>query len=147
MVKLFGKPIRVNRSAQTDRSAWSNGQEASHDVGANLFLGNLASEVDEKLLFDTFSAFGPIRGSPRVMRDADGGGSKGFGFVSFETFEAADNAIEAMNGQYLCGKGISVNFAFKKGSHERHGSAAERYVLLTPIVPPVVEAESFGSRT
>lgn len=30
------------------------------DVGANLFVGNLDVEVDEKLLFDTFSAFGVI---------------------------------------------------------------------------------------
>lgn len=30
------------------------------DVGANLFVGNLDAEVDEKLLFDTFSAFGVI---------------------------------------------------------------------------------------
>lgn len=30
------------------------------DVGANLFVGNLDPEVDEKLLYDTFSAFGMI---------------------------------------------------------------------------------------
>lgn len=30
------------------------------DVGANVFVGNLDPEVDEKLLFDTFSAFGVI---------------------------------------------------------------------------------------
>jgi splicing factor 3B subunit 4 len=30
--------------------------------------------------------------------------SKGFGFVSFDAFEAADAAIEAMNGQFLCNK-------------------------------------------
>ena len=122
MVVLFGKPIRVNKSAynQSDR--------LSYDIGANLFIGNLDPEVDEKLLFDTFSAFGPIFGSPKVMREGDGGPSRGFGFVSFESFEAADNAIEAMNGQYLCGRTINVTYAYKKDSqsNERHGSAAER---------------------
>ena len=122
MIKLFGKPIRVNKSAynQSDR--------LSHNIGANLFVGNLDPEVDEKLLFDSFSAFGAVYGNPKVMTDADGA-SRGFGFVSFESFEAADNAIEAMHGQYLCGRTISVTYAYKKDStsNERHGSAAERY--------------------
>lgn len=36
------------------------------DVGANLFIGNLDPDVDEKLLYDTFSAFGGISGAPKV---------------------------------------------------------------------------------
>ncbi|KAJ1669621.1 Spliceosome-associated protein 49 [Coemansia sp. RSA 25] len=101
MVKLYGKPMRVNKSANDRRLM---------DVGAKLFIGNLDPEIDEKLLFDTFAAFGP-----------------GFAFVAYATFEAADAAIEAMNGQYLANKPISVNYAFKKDAKgERHGSAAER---------------------
>lgn len=38
MVKLYGKPLRVNKSAQ-DRTL--------QDVGANLFIGNLDPDVDE----------------------------------------------------------------------------------------------------
>ena len=46
----------------------------SFDVGANLFIGNLDNDVDEKLLYDTFSAFGVIVGNtPKVMRDPDSG--------------------------------------------------------------------------
>mmetsp|Transcript_8572 Transcript_8572/g.18664 ORF Transcript_8572/g.18664 Transcript_8572/m.18664 type:complete len:183 (+) Transcript_8572:1-549(+) len=62
------------------------------------------------------------------MRDPDTGGSKGFAFVNYDCFEAADASIEAMNGQYLCGRAISVGFAFKKDGTkgERHGSMAER---------------------
>ena len=36
------------------------------DVGANLFIGNLDPEIDEKLLYDTFSAFGVILETPKV---------------------------------------------------------------------------------
>ncbi|XP_062505579.1 splicing factor 3B subunit 4-like [Corticium candelabrum] len=61
------------------------------------------------------------------MRDPDTGNSKGFAFVNFASFEASDNAIEAMNSQYLCNRPISVSYAFKKEAKgERHGSAAER---------------------
>lgn len=40
MIKLYSKPIRVNKSSQDKRS---------QDVGANLFIGNLDPEVDEKV--------------------------------------------------------------------------------------------------
>lgn len=61
------------------------------------------------------------------MRDPDTGNSKGFAFVNFASFEASDAAMDAMNGQHLCNRVISVSYAFKKDSKgERHGSAAER---------------------
>ncbi|KAI8056115.1 hypothetical protein BDF22DRAFT_673868 [Syncephalis plumigaleata] len=118
MVKLYGKPIRVNKVATDKREL---------EIGANLFIGNLDPDVDEKMLHDTFSAFGMIVQTPKVGRDPDTGISKGYGFVSFDSFEAADAAIEAMDGQYLANKPISITYAFKKdGKGERHGSAAER---------------------
>lgn len=67
-----------------------------------------------QLLYDTFSAFGVIVNTPKLMRDPDTGNSKGFGFVSFDCFEASDAAIEAMNGQYLCNRQITVSYAYKK---------------------------------
>lgn len=96
-------------------------------MGATLFIGNLDPEVDEKMLYDTFSAFGLIVHTPKISRDPETGGVKGFGFISFDNFESADAAIDAMEGQYLMNKQISVSYAFKKdGKGEKHGSAAER---------------------
>lgn len=61
----------------------------------------------------------------QIMRDPETGNSKGFAFINFASFDAADAAIEAMNGQHLCNRPISISFAFKKDSKgERHGSAA-----------------------
>lgn len=61
------------------------------------------------------------------MRDPETGNSKGFAFINFASFEASDAAIDAMNGQYLCNRAISLSYAFKKDTKgERHGSAAER---------------------
>ena len=39
------------------------------DVGANVFIGNLDTEIDEKLLYDIFSAFGVILQTPKVGDD------------------------------------------------------------------------------
>lgn len=59
-------------------------QHQANDVGANLFIGQLDPDVDEKMLYDTFSAFGFITQTPKVMRDPDTGMSKGYGFVSYD---------------------------------------------------------------
>ncbi|CAI5472789.1 unnamed protein product [Closterium sp. Yama58-4] len=85
MVKVFGRPMRVNKASQDRRTV---------DVGANLFIGNLDPDVDEKVLYDTFSAFGVIVTNPKIMRDTESGNSKGFGFISYDSFEASDAAIE-----------------------------------------------------
>jgi RNA recognition motif-containing protein len=58
MIKLYGKPIRVNKASAHQKNL---------DVGANIFIGNLDPEVDEKLLYDTFSAFGVILTTPKVI--------------------------------------------------------------------------------
>ena len=60
MIKLFGKPLKVSKTSADRRTA---------EVGANLFIGNLDPDIDEKLLYDTFSAFGVVVSTPKVMRD------------------------------------------------------------------------------
>jgi len=118
MIKVYGKPIRVNKASAHNKNL---------DVGANIFIGNLDPDIDEKLLYDTFSAFGVILQTPKIMRDPETGTSKGFAFINFASFDASDAAIDAMNGQYLSNRPISVSYSFKKDAKgERHGSAAER---------------------
>jgi splicing factor 3B subunit 4 len=149
MIKLYGKPIRLNKASQDKKTL---------DVGANLFIGNLDPDVDEKLLYDTFSAFGVIIATPKIMRDPETGQSKGFGFVAFESFDSSDAAINSMNGQFLSGRPISVTYALKKDSkNERHGTPAERLLAANnpniglrgrpnstfaavPVAPPVAPA-------
>ncbi|CEL95005.1 unnamed protein product [Vitrella brassicaformis CCMP3155] len=119
MVKLYTKPLRCNKSAQDKRT---------QEVGANLFIGNLDPEVDEKLLYDTFSAFGVLLYA-KVMRDPESGESKGYGFVAYDAFEYSDAAMQAMNGQFLCNRPVHVSYAYKKDTKgERHGAAAERLI-------------------
>lgn len=134
MIKLYGRPLRVSKSSLNNKA------ELTRDIGANLFIGNLdPNDVDENLLYDTFSAFGTLIRQPKIMRDDETNQSKGFGFVNFDSFEASDTALECMNGQYLGNRQIVVQYAFKKdiagdseaiGRHNseahRHGSRAER---------------------
>jgi splicing factor 3B subunit 4 len=123
MIKLYSQPLKCNKASQDKKTM---------EVGANIFVGNLDPEVDEKILYDTFSAFGGITQPPKIMRDPDTLLSRGYGFVCFDTFEASDVAIECMNGQFLCNRPIMCQYAFKKESQgERHGTQAERMIAST----------------
>ena len=98
--------------------------------------------MDEKTLYDTFSRFGSLISAPKIARDPESGLSKGYGFVSYSNFEASDDAIANMNGQYLMNKDISVQYAYKKdGKGERHGDQAERLLAaqakMHNVVPEV----------
>ena len=117
-IRLYGKPLRVNKA--------SADKQKPLEIGAELFIGNLDPMVDEKVLYDTFSRFGTLISPPKVARD-DNGLSKGYGFVSYSSFEASDDAINNMNAQFLMNKDVSVQYAYKKdGKGERHGDQAER---------------------
>jgi polyadenylate-binding protein len=102
--QINGKPIRI---------MWSHRDPAQRKSGVgNLFIKNLEDSIDHKALHDTFSAFGTILSCKVAM---DGGKSKGYGFVHFETEEAATKAVEAVNGMLLNGKKVYVGPFLKKG--------------------------------
>ncbi|KAF2830639.1 polyadenylate binding protein [Ophiobolus disseminans] len=101
---IKGKPCRI---------MWSQRDPALRKTGqGNVFIKNLDHAIDNKALHDTFAAFGNIL-SCKVAQD-ELGNSKGYGFVHYETAEAANNAIKHVNGMLLNEKKVFVGHHIPK---------------------------------
>ncbi len=74
-----------------------------------LFMGGLAWATNETSLRNACEQYGDIE-EVRVITDQATGRSKGFGFVTFTTDEAAAKCKAELDGQIVDGRTIKVDF-------------------------------------
>ncbi|KTG47747.1 hypothetical protein cypCar_00034298 [Cyprinus carpio] len=103
---IKGRPIRI---------MWSQRDPGLRKSGVgNIFIKNMDESIDNKALYDTFSAFGNILSC--------------YGFVHFETQEAANRAIETMNGMLLNDRKVFVgHFKSRKEREAELGAKAMEF--------------------
>jgi RNA recognition motif-containing protein len=75
-----------------------------------LYVGNLSFEATEDDVRSVFTPFGEVS-SVHMVTDRDTGRPRGFGFVEMADSEAADQAINSLNGSQLSGRALTVNEA------------------------------------
>lgn len=127
---IKGKPCRIMWS-QRDPGLRKTGQ-------GNVFIKNLDTAIDNKSLHDTFAQFGHIL-SCKVAQD-ELGNSKGYGFVHYETAEAATNAIKHVNGMLLNDKKVFVGHHIPK--KDRQSKFEEMKANFTNVYVKNVEADT-----
>jgi RNA recognition motif-containing protein len=75
-----------------------------------LYVGNLAHGITEKDLTNLFSPHGTVQ-SAQVFLDRQTGRSRGFGSVAMASGEQAQAALQAMHGQEVHGRPLTVSVA------------------------------------
>ena len=102
--RIFDTEIKVNWAYQNI--------QAKEDLSQHfhVFVGDLSPEITDDTLKKAFSAFGSLTDA-RVMWDVATGKSRGYGFLAFRDKPDADQAIAAMNGEWLGSRAIRVNWA------------------------------------
>ena len=89
-------------------------------MNTKLFVGNLSFNTTENDLQDLFAAHGTVISVDLIM-DKFSGKSRGFAFVTMETKEGAQAAIQAFNGKDLNGRDLTVNEARPREERPRSG--------------------------
>jgi len=131
------KPIR----GQPCRIMWSHRDPSLRKSGVgNIFVKNLHKSIDNKSLYDTFSMFGNILSCKVAANDK--AESLGYGFVHYETEEAAQSAIQRVDGKVIAGQKVMVSpFKPKK---DRGGDRAKFTNLYVKHLPADISEEKFN---
>ena len=83
----------------------------------NIFVGNLPFSATEDEVADLFAPFGNVD-SVRLISDRNTGRPRGFGFVELDD-EAANKAIEALDGKEMGGRALKINQAKEREPRPR----------------------------
>ncbi len=93
-------------------------------MSTKLFVGNLDFNVTENELQDAFAAHGTVL-EANLVTDRTTGRPRGFAFVTMNSAEEAQKAIDALNGTELNGRRLNVSVA--RPPEERSGGRGSGY--------------------
>jgi RNA recognition motif-containing protein len=86
------------------------GKPANFVGDAKLYVGNLAFECTEQVIYEEFSKVGTV-GEISMVYDNESGRPRGFAFVTMRTQDDANKVIQAMNGFEIMGRELSIREA------------------------------------
>ncbi|GFS33185.1 RNA-binding protein 47C' [Actinidia rufa] len=105
------QPFRLNWAT------FSMGDKRSNNGSdLSIFVGDLAPDVTDSLLHETFASKYPSVKSAKVVIDANTGHSKGYGFVRFGDENERSQAMTEMNGVYCSSRAMRIGAATPRKS-------------------------------
>ncbi|KAK3039390.1 hypothetical protein RJ639_027639 [Escallonia herrerae] len=105
------QPFRLNWAT------FSMGDKRSNNGSdLSIFVGDLASDVTDTLLHETFASRYSSVKAAKVVIDANTGRSKGYGFVRFGDDNERTQAMTEMNGVYCSSRAMRIGVATPRKS-------------------------------
>ncbi|XP_057495949.1 polyadenylate-binding protein RBP47-like isoform X1 [Actinidia eriantha] len=109
-------------------ATFSTGDRHVDNTGSDfsMFAGDLAPDVTDTVLHETFASRYPSIKGAKVVVDANTGRSKGYGFVRFSDENERSRAITEMNGMYCSSRAMRLGVATpkKQSGHQQYSSQA-----------------------
>ena len=87
-----------------------------------LYVGNLSYSITKEDLNDAFSPHGIVT-DVHVVTDKVSGRPRGFAFVTMDSKEGAEAAIQALNGSQWEGRALTVNEARPRESRPAYAGS------------------------
>lgn len=109
MMPNTDQPFRLNWATF---SSGDRRPEAGSDL--SIFVGDLATDVTDALLLETFVSRYPSVKGAKVVVDVNSGRSKGYGFVRFGDENEKNRAITEMNGALCSSRAMRIGVATPK---------------------------------
>ena len=75
-----------------------------------MYVGNLSYDATDSDIRQLFEAHGTVS-DVFIVKDRESGRPRGFAFVSMETPEEMNAAIEGLNGEEFAGRALTINEA------------------------------------
>ena len=84
-----------------------------------LYVGNLSYDATREEVQSLFENYGAVS-DVFIVKDRESGRPRGFAFVTMETKESMDAAIEALNGEEFMGRNLAINEARPREERPRN---------------------------
>jgi polyadenylate-binding protein len=119
---------------------WSQRDPSVRKTGAgNIFIKNLDTGIGHKELYDHFSEYGSILSCKVALNET--GGSKGYGFVHYESEKAAQLAIEKVNNTKIGSKEVYVGLFVPRKMRAHHTEQSWTNVYVKDLDPEIGDDE------
>lgn len=95
-------------------------------MNTKMYVGNLSYDATDGDLRELFEAHGTVS-DVFIVKDRESGRPRGFAFVSMETPEEMNAAIEGLNGEEYLGRALTINEARPREERPKGGGGGRNF--------------------